>query len=226
MLAAAFFMTVIVALAAHHVLIERPRRAADREAGRRTRAGPAPLRDVMGALPGGVFLQDEFTWSRVTPDGDVDVGIHPLLLGLVGGHARLDLETPESRVEKGRPFARIGMNGRSLAVRAPVSGRIRARNPYAPVDGSWESARERDGGWLYRIEPDDLASEIPTWMIGQAAADWSRERYGRVREYLQRAVAGGETGLALADGGEVPVGALAELDPEAWRSFETEFLAD
>lgn len=224
MLAAAFFVTVIVALAAHHVLIERPRRAASLEAGRRTQAGPARLQDVMGALPRGVFLQDEFTWSRVTPDGDVDVGIHPLLFGLVGTDSELRLEEPDARIEKGRSFAHLGADGRTLAVRAPISGRIRARNRFAVVDGSWESARERDGGWLYRIEPDDLASEIPLWMIGEQAVDWTRDRYGRVREYLQRAVAGGEIGLALADGGEVPFGALAELDPAAWADFESEFL--
>ncbi len=224
MLAAAFFVTVCVALAAHHVLIERPRRAASREIERRTRPGPARLEDVMGALPGGVFLQNGFTWSRVTPDGAVEVGVHPMLIGLVGRDPELDLEIPGTRVERGHPFVRLGVGDRALSVRAPLSGRITARNRWPRRDATWEGTRVRDGSWLYRIEPDDLAREVPTWMIGDRAADWTRNRYERIREHLQHAVADGTTGLALADGGEVPFGALHELPAEAWESFETKFL--
>ncbi len=89
MLAAAFFVTVVVALAAYHVLIERPRRVASRYEQRRAPAGPARLEDVIGAVPGGVFLQNGFTWSRVVPDGAVEVGVHPMLAGLIGNKPQI-----------------------------------------------------------------------------------------------------------------------------------------
>ena len=63
-------------------------------------------------------------------------------------------------------------------------------------------------------------------MIGTQAADWTRNRYERIREHLQYAAAHGTTGLALADGGEVPFGALGELAPEVWLNFEETFLTN
>ena len=221
MLAAAFFVTVIVALAAYHVLIEQPRRAA-----LRARTGPAPLDDVVGPLPGGVFLQNGFTWSRVVPDGAVEIGVHPMLVGLIGGEPEMLLHEPGNRVERGAPFLEIGEGDRALHLRAPVSGRITARNLYPNTHGGWENVRGSDEAWLYRIAPDDLARDVPSWMIGTQAADWTRDRYERIREHLQHAVADGDTGLALADGGEVPVGALSELDPDAWTTFEDTFLTN
>ena len=109
MLAAAFFVTVIVALAAYHVLIEQPRRAA-----LRARTGPTRLDDVVGPLPGGVFLQNGFTWSRVVPDGGVEIGVHPMLVGLIGGEPEMSLHDPGNRVERGAPFLEIGEGDRAL----------------------------------------------------------------------------------------------------------------
>ena len=226
MLAAAFLVAVVVALAAYHVLIERPRRVASGELQRRAPAGPARLEDVVGPVPGGVFLQNGFTWSRVVPDGAVEVGVHPMLVGLIGNKPEMLLDDPGNRVERGEPFMRIGNGDRALQLRAPVTGRITARNHYPRTDARWEGMRGSDEAWLYRVEPDDLARDVPSWMIGTQAADWTRNRYERIREHLQHAVADGEIGLALADGGEVPVGALAELDPDAWTTFEHTFLTN
>ena len=220
MLAAAFFVTLIVALAAYHVLIERPRRVASRELQRRAPAGPARLEDVVGPVPGGVFLQNGFTWSRVVPDGAVEVGVHPMLVGLIGDTPEMLLDDPGSRVERGEPFMRIGDGDRALQLRAPVTGRITARNHYPQADAGWDGPYGSNEAWLYRVAPDDLARDVPSWMIG------TQDRYERIREHLQHAVADGDTGLALADGGEVPFGALSELEPEAWLSFEETFLTN
>ena len=226
MLAAAFFVTVVVALAAYHVLIERPRRVASRELQRRAPAGPARLEDVVGPMPGGVFLQNGFTWSRVVPDGAVEVGVHPMLVGLIGDKPELTLDDPGGRVERGQPFMKIGHGDRALHLRAPVTGRITARNHFPRTDGGWDDSHGSDETWLYRVAPDDLARDVPSWMIGTQATDWTRNRYERIREHLQYAAAHGSTGLALADGGEVPFGALKELAPEAWLNFEESFLTN
>ncbi|MGW8282767.1 MAG: hypothetical protein ACWGON_05665 [Gemmatimonadota bacterium] len=225
MLAAAFFVTVVVALAAYHVLIERPRRVASRDLQRRAPAGPARLDELVGTVPGGVFLQNGFTWSRVVPDGAVEVGVHPMLAGLIGSKPRVSLFEPGERVVRGEPFLKIGTGDRDLSVRAPVTGRITARNQYAQTAQGSDPVRGSDDSWLYRVEPDDLARDVPAWMIGAHAEAWTRNRYEQIREHLQHAVADGDIGLALADGGEVPFGALRELDSESWARFEETFLS-
>ena len=222
MLAAAFFVTVVVALGGYHLLIERPRRVTLQ---RQAHTGPAALEEIVGNLPGGVFLQNGFTWSRLVPDGSIEVGVNPMLMGLIGDHAELRLADPGPRVERGSELAAVGADGRTLHLRTPVAGRVKARNRYPEGCCDWNGVRDGDGAWLFRIEPDDLAREVPVWMIGSEAADWTRDRYERIREHLQRSMPAGEAGLALADGGAVPVGALRDLDSDAWESFEDAFLA-
>jgi glycine cleavage system H lipoate-binding protein len=178
----------------------------------------------MGRLPGGVFLQPAFTWSRITPEGDVELGVHPLLVGLVGSKPEFQLDPAEDRVERGRPLLRLGAGDRSLALRSPVSGTIVGRNRRPRGADSWDGAVESDGAWLCRIRPDDLGREISTWMVGERAQDWTRRQYGRIRDHLQRAVATGSLGVALADGGEIPFGALAEMETPEWDEFQETFL--
>ena len=226
MLAAAFFVTVVVALGGYHLLIERPRRAALQRLQRQVYAGPAALEEVIGALPGGVFLQNGFTWSRVQPDGVVEVGVNPMLIGLLGGSAEFSLEDPGVHVERGSPLFAIGRDGRRVRVPAPVSGSIKAMNRHPDTNVRWDDVVTGEDAWLYRIVPDDLAREVPAWMIGAAASEWTRDRYERIREHLQHQAADGCTGIALADGGQVPFGALRELDSESWDAFEASFLTN
>ena len=116
MLAAAFFVTVVVALGGYHFFIERPRRATLQRLDRQAFAGPVPLEEVVGALPGGVFLQNGFTWSRVVPDGAVEVGVNPMLIGLLGGGADFTLDEPGVHVDRGSPLLEIGRDGRSIVL--------------------------------------------------------------------------------------------------------------
>jgi glycine cleavage system H lipoate-binding protein len=226
MLAAAFLVTVVVALGGYHLLVERPRRIQLEAQLGGVRAGPVPLTDWVASVPDGVFLQNGFTWSRVVPDGTVEVGVHPMLPGLIGDQTRYSLAETGRHFDRGDPILEIGTGERSARVRAPLSGRITARNRFVSGPLSNREPDSVDTAWLYRIQPDDLAQEVASWMIGTPATEWAQDRYGRIREYLQRAVADGEAGLALADGGEVPVGALAGLDARAWSEFETRFLTN
>jgi hypothetical protein len=66
-------------------------------------------------------------------------------------------------------------------------------------------------------------AETP-WLHGEAARDWLRDRYLAIRDFIQRLTSEREFGLALADGGDLPVGALAELDASGWKEFERVFL--
>ncbi len=187
-------------------------------------AGLQSLTEAIRRLPSGVFLQPPFTWSRIREDGNLLVGIHPLLLGLVGAPHRIELLDPGERVEKGEPLARIARDGRHLTVVSPFSGRIAAANHHRRGETEWRRLEAKDGSWIYRIEPDGVSEDVAGWMIGDRAVEWTRERYRSVREFLMRDFSVLELGVALADGGEVPVGILAALDETAWLHFEDTFL--
>lgn len=220
MLAAAFFVTVIAVLGVTYVLVDRPRARAAAGQPR-----PLSLAEMVGLQPAGVFVQPSFTWSRVRPDGEVEIGVHPLLLGLVGQRPELSLRASGEHVDAGEYLLGVGTDGRALAVRSPISGRIVVANDRADTAAGWFGAWDDRGNWVYRVEPDDLGASVPDWLIAERAASWTRREYTRIREHLLRATRGSEAGVALADGGELPCGVLEQLSPEAWQEFEQSFLS-
>ncbi|UCC72570.1 MAG: hypothetical protein JSV86_19770 [Gemmatimonadota bacterium] len=208
----------IVVITAHHFLIERPRHRAEPP------PGPIPLSAAMGRLPKGIFLQSTYTWSTIRASGELLVGVHPILLSLVGAPHKLELLAHNGRVEKGEPFIRIGEADRCLTLHSPVTGRVLAQRHVAKDEMRWDSMTEEDGGWLCRIRPENMAEEIPTWMIADRALEWTKRKYGEIRDHLLKAVAERELTLTMADGGEIPVGILAEFDGSEWQAFQDAFL--
>jgi len=218
MLAAVFLVIVVAALTSHYLLVERPRRLQ-----RESRAGPValPLRDLIHRMPAGVFLQPTFTWGQVRPSGEVELGVHPMLLSLVSADPQVETRSAGEHVEKGDALMSVTGGERRLVVRSPLAGHISLENAIPSETTGWQGR----AGRTCLVRPDNLSSEVPTWMLGRNAVDWSREQYGRIRDHLLERSAEPETGLALADGGELPVGALGQLDAEAWAEFEDEFLS-
>lgn len=178
---------------------------------------PPPLAATLVPVPPGVFLQPTYTWSRVGDSGEMYLGIHPLLLSLVGPPLELDCRAPGERVSKGEPLARLGRGDKRLTVRSPIDGRVELVN-YPPLGGgeTWAEPGAPNAGWLYRLTPEHLAHEVGGWLSGEAATAWTRKKYGELRNYLQGAVADRHLGAVMADGGELPVGILGELDERVW----------
>jgi glycine cleavage system H lipoate-binding protein len=218
-------LTIIALVAADYFLL-RPRRAARPAEEDAPLPGLEPLSAAIDRLPAGVFLQPTFTWSRIRPDGEVLLGVHPLLFGLVGAPYDVERLPGGEHVEKGAPLVRIRKGDRRLTVRSPIAGRIAEVNRVVSGETDWTGLQHDGGSWLYRIVPERVAGEVPTWLIGESATEWTRRQYQRVREQL--ATLAGGPGLAgtMADGGEIPAGILARLDDAAWTAFDRAVLGN
>ena len=97
----------------------------------RQRAEAASPALVLGALPAarrvipvGISLQPTFTWSRFGPAGEAYVGVHPMLVGLIGGACEFELLDAGQHVGRGEPLVRLAQGGRRLTVRSPIAGRV------------------------------------------------------------------------------------------------------
>lgn len=192
----------------------------------------APQRPDLGTLsaalqpiPAGVSLQPTYTWSRFGASGDVYLGVHPMLLGLVGVPCEFDLRDRDEYVAKGQPLVRIRRAGRHLTVRSPLGGRVEQVNRRLPADALWRGVEDDAGAWLYRLRPERVAEEAGTWLVGEAAAEWTRRRYDDLRAFLHGAVTGAVVGTVMADGGELRAGILGEMDQGVWAGLEDRFLA-
>ncbi len=214
----------IVALIALDYFVFRKRRV-DREMIERIEVpGLKPLSDVVRRLPGGVFLQPTYTWSRIREDGELAIGIHPMLYGLVGAPYQLELVAEGARVEKGAPLARLGRGDRWLTVRSPIAGAVTEVNHRVDGEADWTGVRDTSGGWLYRVRPEHAGDEVPSWLIGERAAAWTKEQYARLRGRLAGVAMARSLGTVMADGGEIPTGILGQLDEQAWHAVQDEFL--
>ncbi|MBI4538300.1 MAG: hypothetical protein HY704_02150 [Gemmatimonadetes bacterium] len=222
MVAALVILTIVALVAVDYFVLERRARPAAPVA--IPLPGLVPLSASAERIPGGVFLQPTYTWSRIQEGGALFVGVHPLLLGLVGAPYRIDLPRRGERVEKGESLFRIGRGSRRLLVPSPVAGRISDLNPVVVGETSWQRLETTDGSWLCSIEPEDAEEEVPQWLLGERAVEWTKGQYRGIREHLLRVTAGTEIGTALADGGEIPVGILGTLDEAAWQGFQEAFL--
>lgn len=180
---------------------------------------------VRQPVPDGIYLQPTYTWSRFGRAGEVYLGVHPMLLGLVGTPYDLELRAAGEHVAKGESLVRVARGGHHLNVRSPVAGRVEHVNRNLTGETLWRDLEEDDGGWLYRVQPEGVADEIKTWLTGEPAAEWTRRQYDRLRTYLQNAVADGHLGTVMADGGELPPGVLADMDESVWAGLQDRFLS-
>lgn len=215
-------LTIVALLAADYYFLRRGRREEELE--QIPLPGLEPLSAAITHLPAGVFLQPTFTWSRIRPDGDLLLGVHPLLFGLVGAPYGIELLPNGQQLGKGSPLARITKGGRGLTVRSPVEGRIAEVNRAITGETDWQGVNGGTGSWLYRIVPARVGTEVSTWMLAEQAAGWTRRQYERLREHLSALAVSPELARTMADGGEVPAGILAALDDAAWARFEATFL--
>jgi glycine cleavage system H lipoate-binding protein len=176
------------------------------------------------AVPEGVYLQPTFTWGRFGSIGEVYLGVHPMLLGLIGSPYQVELVKAGTRVAKGQPLARLVREGHALTVRSPITGSVEAVNRKALGDTQWRGVEGNDGAWIYRLQPDRVAEEVPRWFRGAQAAEWTKKQYQDLRSYLLDAVTAGHLGVVMADGGDLPVGILADMDQAVWAGLEDRFL--
>jgi len=187
--------------------------------------GRGPLPATRQQIPAGIFLHPTFTWSRFGRTGEVYLGVHPMLLGLVGTPYDLELRAAGEHVAKGESLLRVARGGHHLDIRSPIAGRVEHVNRNMTGETLWRDLEENDGGWLYRLEPESVADEIRTWITGEPATEWTRRQYDRLRTYLQNAASDGHLGTVMADGGELPLGVLADMDESVWTGLEDQFLA-
>lgn len=222
MLTGIFVILVVTALVLHHVFTARsPERRTGLEA---PPPLPITLREAVGNLPEAVLLQPTFTWTRLRKNGEIFLGLHPILTGLLGVDYTLELLADDATVRKGSRILRLRQGDRELELFSPVNGEVTEANTgFSPLSG-WEGHTMRGGSWIYRIQPEGLEAELPLWLRTDEASAWAHRQYRTIRDFLFQAERNHEVGLAAADGGELPAGVLSQMDDLVWSSFQEVFL--
>jgi glycine cleavage system H lipoate-binding protein len=222
MLTGLFVIIVVAALVLHYFLRERPaQRGADFGL---PLPQPITLAEAVEGLPREVSLQPTFTWTRVRDNGEIFLGVHPMLTSLVGTDYSLELLADDTGIRRGSPILSLRQGQRELRIFSPVQGQIVEGNTEFTPLPDWRGHTLRGGSWVYRIQPDSLEAERRHWLEAEEASAWAARQYGKVRDFLFQTEAHLEVGLTAADGGELPTGILSQMDDPVWKSFQESFL--
>ncbi len=174
-------------------------------------------------IPQGLFLGENHTWARLTPLGEMQLGMDELLSQAIGGADRVDLPTAGAKISRGDTLATVYRRGRTLKLTSPIDGTVVTAN--TALNTSARSLEEDPYGsaWLLRVWPEDHASALGTFKVGQSAVQWLRRETQRFCDFLSTRTDPDLMGMAMADGAHPIIGSAQSLDDDAFVAFEKEF---
>jgi hypothetical protein len=118
-------------------------------------------------------------------------------------------------------------NGKMLNINSPVSGKIIAQNEILSANPSIINQSPYSNGWIYMIEPTNWMREIQFFTMTEKYKEWIKNEFTRLKDFLSITINAKMPELApvvLQDGGIVRDSVLADLGPEVWEEFQTNFI--
>lgn len=209
-------LTIIACLTIEHFM----RRKAQNEIISESLSQGLSISKISQLLPAGIFLQPSFTWSKMQDNGNLMMGIHPVLMALIGKADRIDTLQEGEKVQKGDIFLKIHVASKILHMKTPIAGSIMAVNPDFS-ETTWEKLGRT---WLYQLEPEEISSEISSWLVAEKSKEWLVKKFQQMTNFFIQSLSQKEMGLTMTDGGELPVGVLSKFEKETWKEFESKFL--
>ena len=160
-------------------------------------------------------------------DGIVKVGIDDFLQHITGTLTKIKMKEPGEKIRKGEKILSIIRNGKQLNIYSPVSGIIRERNPGLLTDSSIMNSSPYSEGWVYMIEPKNWVRETEFLFMGEKYKEWLKDEFKRLKDFFTVSVMSDSSvyqHIILQDGGELSDNVLADLSPEVWEDFQTNFI--
>lgn len=185
------------------------------------------LNENIIAAPKGLYFDKTHTWAFMEKDGIVRVGIDDFLQHITGPLTKIKMKEPGEKVRKGEKIFTIIRDGKQLNIYAPVSGIIREQNNRLLTDSSIMNSSPYSEGWVYLIEPKNWVREIEFLFMGEKYKEWLRNEFTRLKDFFTAAVISNNAvyeHIVLQDGGEISDNILADLSPEVWEDFQTNFI--
>jgi glycine cleavage system H lipoate-binding protein len=136
----------------------------------------------------------------------VTVGLDDFARQALAHVERIELPAPGLALERSQTLFSVAAAGRTVRFAAPLGGKAVQVNEALRRDPSPLLTSPYERGWVCRLEPSDLAGELPLLRIGVPAVEWYREEVARLRR--------------LAPPPPTP----APGDAVDWALFEEEFL--
>lgn len=177
--------------------------------------------------PAGLYFDKTHTWAIMESNGLVRVGVDDFLQRLTGTITRIKMKEQGEKVRKGEKIMTLIREGKQLEIYAPVTGTIQEYNTALLTDSSLINKSPFGEGWVYAIEPANWLKEIRFMFMGDKYREWLTNEFARLRDFFSVSVQSNNLAyehVILQDGGEIHDQVLADLGPEVWEEFQTNFI--
>lgn len=178
-------------------------------------------------VPNGLFFDKTHTWVFLEKSGTVRIGIDDFLQHVTGSITKVKLKNPGELVKKGEPILSLIQNGKQLCINSPVSGRISDYNETLLDTPSTINRSPYSKGWVYLIEPTNWLREIQFYQMAEKYKEWIKNEFLRLKDFLATTInikSHESAYMVLQDGGLIKDNVLANLGPEVWEEFQTNFV--
>ena len=178
-------------------------------------------------VPKGLYFDKTHTWAFMEQDGNVKVGMDDFLQHITGKLTRIRMKEAGEKVRKGEKIVTIIRDGKQLNLYAPISGTILTQNKSLLSDSTITYSSPYSDGWLYQIEPKNWLREVQFMLMSEKYVEWLRDEFVRLKDFISASVKSNNLVYAqviLQDGGELTDNVLADLGPEVWEDFQTQFI--
>jgi len=133
-------------------------------------------------VPGGAFIAPGHTWARIEPGGQVRIGIDDFARKALGSITQVLVPEHGREVRQGQALFTLKQGGEQLQFLAPISGKVMQTNDALEGDPQRVVQSPYDRGWIVRLQPSDLAVELPSLQIGNPVIGWYQEEIARLRK--------------------------------------------
>jgi CheY-like chemotaxis protein/glycine cleavage system H lipoate-binding protein len=133
-------------------------------------------------VPGGAFVAPGHTWARIEPGGQVRIGIDDFARKALGSVSQVLLPEHGREVHQGQTLFTLKQGAEQVQFVAPVSGKVLQGNDALESDPDRVIQSPYDRGWILRVQPTDLAAELPAMRIGKPVVEWYQDEIARLRD--------------------------------------------
>lgn len=171
-------------------------------------------------VPGGVFHSPGHAWAALQPTGTLRIGADAFLHEAIGPVDSIQVRPEGTAVWPGAPIARLRQEDRSLWLRSPVSGVVRAVQHEEDAVAHWHDPYAN--GWLAEVESEDPQAALRGMRVGKRVNEWLRAEALRFGEFLVGSYTGSVA--TMQDGGTPVDRRLAALTDERASELQRQFL--
>lgn len=163
------------------------------------------------------YVHPGHSWMRMTADGDALVGIDDFAQSLIGSIDAVELPRLLHRVEQGSIGWQLTHGKRTVPMLSPVSGRVIEKNEMVLRNTRLANSSPYGDGWLLRIRPSKLESQLNNLLTGKAAQQWLEQAKDHLVRFFSTTPA-----LMYQDGGLIVKDLADRISDEEWNELADE----